>query len=473
VIFLDKVFKLPVDTVIDEQLVERLIKKHAKLVEFYTSMDKYYKGKHDIVAPNNSEYNKTIEVISNRTKYIVDIYNGYFLGSPIKLKCDDESLLDELENLDRINQANQVNRVISKNMAKYGHAFDLVFNDEEANVNYTYLDNKEVIYVYDNTILERPLFAVHYTNSKDFATEKSYVTGTVYTKNERISFDNKRGRVFFGERFNNPFNEVQITEYIENDERIGAIEPLASLQDGYNQGLSDKATANSYFADCYLKIVGVDLDEEDYTEFEDEHQIKESNKLVADLKQERIIYIPRVQDGAQPQIEFLSKPSNDTGEENLLDRIKDDMHTISHIPDFKNLSFSNTSAEAIRLAMWDLDNVCMEKEDNFKEGLHRRYKLISIGKNNVKLVDTNTDFEIDFIFSRNIPQNVTAELDNAIKARTFLSQETVLEMIPSVVPDVQSEIKRIEDEAKKNINNMFNLEGEEHDEHEHRHNEEV
>lgn len=470
---MDKVFKLPVDTVIDEKLVERLIKKHAKLVEFYTNMDKYYKGKHDIVAPNNSEYNKTIEVISNRTKYIVDIYNGYFLGSPIKIKCDDESLLTELETVDRINQANQVNRVISKNMAKYGHAFDLVFNDEEANVNYTYLDNKEVIYVYDNTILERPLFAVHYTNSKDFATEKSYITGTVYTKNERISFDNKRGRVFFGDRFNNPFNEVQITEYIENDERIGAIEPLASLQDGYNQGLSDKATANSYFADCYLKIVGVDLDEEDYTEFEDEHQIKESNKLVADLKQEKIIYIPRVQDGAQPQIEFLSKPSNDTGEENLLDRIKDDMHTISHIPDFKNLSFSNTSAEAIRLAMWDLDNVCMEKEDNFKEGLHRRYTLISIGKNNVKLVDTNTDFELDFIFTRNIPQNVTAELDNAIKARTFLSQETVLEMIPSVVPDVQSEIKRIEDEAKKNIDNMFNLEGEEHDEHEHRHNEEV
>ena len=90
------------------------------------------------------------------------------------------------------------------------------------------------------------------------------------------------------------------------------------MQDGYNQGLSDKATANSYFADCYLKIVGVDLDTEDYTEFEDEHQIKESNKLIADLKQERIIYIPRVQDGvAQPQIEFLSKPSNDNGEENL------------------------------------------------------------------------------------------------------------------------------------------------------------
>lgn len=468
---MDKVFKLPVDTIIDEQLVEKLINKHSSLVEFYKKMDSYYKGKHDIVTPNNSEYNKTIEVISNRTKYIVDIYNGYFLGSPIKIKCDDENLLTELETIDRINQANQINRVISKNMAKYGHAFDLVFNDEEANVNYTYLDNKEVIYVYDNTILERPLFAIHYTQVKDFGTEHTYTTGTVYTKNERIQFENKRGRVFFTDRFNNPFNEVQITEYIENDERIGVIEPLASLQDGYNQGLSDKATANAYFADCYLKIVGVDLDTDDYTDYEDEHQIKESNKLTADLKKERIIYIPRVQEGAQPQIEFLSKPSNDTGEENLLNRIKDDMHTISHIPDFKNLSFSNTSAEAIRLAMWDLDNICMEKEDNFKEGLSRRYNLICISKNNVKLADLSTDFELDFIFNRNIPQNVTAELDNAIKGRTFLSQETVLGMIPSVVPDVQSEIKRIEDEAQKNIDNMFNLGSEQHDEH--RHDEEV
>lgn len=462
-IFLDKVFKLPIDTEIDGRLVSLLINKHNELIKFYEKMDSYYKGKHEIVAPNNSEYNKTIEVISNRTKYIVDIYNGYFLGSPIKLKCEDDNLLNELEAVDKVNQANQVNRVISKNMAKYGHAFDLVFYDDQANVNYTYLDNKEVIYVYDNTILERPLFAIHYTKVKDIVSYRDYLTGTVYTKDERILFDDKRGAISFNERFPNPFKEVPITEYIENDERMGAIEPLASLQDGYNQGLSDKATANSYFADCYLKIVGVDLDEEDYTDTTDEHEIRPNNQLIADLKQERVIYIPRVQDGAQPQIDFLAKPSNDNGEENLLNRIKDDMHTISHIPDFKDLSFSNTSAEAIRLAMWDLDNVCMEKEDNFKEGLSRRYDLICVGKNNMKLVNEINGVEIDFIFSRNIPQNITAELDNAIKGRTFLSQETVLGMVPSVVPDVNSEIKRIEEEAEKHVNNMFSNEVEEHE----------
>ena len=131
---MDKIFKLPIDTEIDGKLVSLLINKHNELIKFYEKMDSYYKGKHDIVAPNNSEYNKTIEVISNRTKYIVDIYNGYFLGSPIKLKCEDDNLLDELEAVDKVNQANQVNRVISKNMAKYGHAFDLVFYDDQANV---------------------------------------------------------------------------------------------------------------------------------------------------------------------------------------------------------------------------------------------------------------------------------------------------------------------------------------------------
>ena len=454
---MDKIYKLPVNTVIDEKLVTKLINNHSRLVDFYKRMDKYYIGNHDISAPNNSEYNKNIEVISNRTKYIVDIYNGYFLGSPIKLKCDDENLLLELENTDRINQANQVNRVISKNMAKYGHAFDLVFNDEQANINYTYLDNKEVIYVYDNTILERPLFAIHYTASKDFLNERKYITGTVYGKEERIEFDDKNGKLTFKERFVNPFGEVQITEYIENDERIGAIEPLVSLQDGYNQGLSDKATANAYFSDCYMKIIGVDLDIDEYDEEDN------ANQLIANLKEERIIYIPKVQEGvAQPQIDFLSKPSNDAGEENLLNRIKDDMHTISHIPDFKDLSFSNTSAEAIRLAMWDLDNVCMEKEDNFKEGLSRRYNLICIGKNNAQLVNTINNFDIDFLFSRNIPQNVTSELDNAIKGRSFLSQETVLGMIPSIVPDVANEIKLLEEEKEKSISDMYVGDNHEH-----------
>lgn len=459
-IYLEKIFKLPVNTEITEKLISKLINNHGKIVNFYKKMDNYYKGKHDIVAPSGSEYNKAVEIVSNRTKYIIDIYNGYFLGAPVKLKCEDENLLAELEEVDRINQAKQINRALAKNMAKYGHAFDLVFNDEQANVNFTYLDNKEVIYIYDNTILERPLFAVHYTNSTDFLEDISYISGTIYAKHERITFDNKDGKIIFKERFINPFGEVQITEYIENDERISAIEPLASLQDGYNQGLSDKATANAYFADCYLKIVGVDLDEDDYID-----EDKKRNTLIADLKEERILYIPKVQDGvAQPQIEFLAKPSNDVSEENLLTRVKDDMHTISHIPDFKSMSFSNTSADAIKLAMWDLDNICMEKEDNFKEGLSRRYDLICISKNNVKLVDEIKDYEIEFILSRNIPQNVTAEIENAVKGRAFLSQETVLEMVPSVVPNVQHELERIKNEAEKNIDNMFSLgsDGHEH-----------
>ena len=81
----------------------------------------------------------------------------------------------------------------------------------------------------------------------------------------------------------------------------------------------------------------------------------------------------------------------------------------------------------------------------------------------MKLVNEINGVEIDFIFTRNIPQNITAELDNAIKGRTFLSQKTVLGMVPSIVPDVNDEIKRIEEEAEKHVNNMFSNEVEEHE----------
>ena len=36
-------------------------------------------------------------------------------------------------------------------------------------------------------------------------------------------------------------------------------------------------------------------------------------------------------------------------------------------------------------------------------------------------------------------------------------------MVPSVVPDVNNEIKRIEEEAEKHVNNMFSNEVEEHE----------
>ena len=75
-IYLEKIFKLPVNTEITEKLISKLINNHGKIINFYKKMDNYYKGKHDIVAPSGSEYNKAVEVISNRTKYIIDIYNG-------------------------------------------------------------------------------------------------------------------------------------------------------------------------------------------------------------------------------------------------------------------------------------------------------------------------------------------------------------------------------------------------------------
>ena len=439
---MDKIFKINKNTTIDGLLIKKLIEKHQDIVKYYERMDRLYKGKFEVQISNNSEYQKQIELFSNRIKYIVDLYNGYFIGQPIRLKSENDKLIEQLETFDKINNSHQINRNLAKNTIKYGHAFDIVFNDEYGITHYTYLDNKNVIFVYDDTVLEEPLFAVYYSGYYDIVSEKTTVKGVIYHSNYTREFTKVNNTFVLEDEIPHNFGRVQITEYIENDERMGVIEQLESLQNGYNQSLTDKSTNNSYFANTYLKILGIDLDMED-----------DAEELVRNLKEQLIIYAPRInKENGQPVIDFLSKPSNDTGEENLLNRIKNDMHTISHIPDFKEISFSNTSAEAIRLLMWDLDNICSEKEDNFKEALRNRYNLILTMFNALSLTGEDLDNDLDFIFHRNIPQNITAEIDNATKAKTLVSQRTALELMGSVVPNVEDELSRLEKEETALVN---------------------
>lgn len=60
----------------------------------------------------------------------------------------------------------------------------------------------------------------------------------------------------------NPYGEVPMIEFMENDERQGRIESVWSLINNYNEALSEKANDVSYFADAYLKMIGVDLADE-------------------------------------------------------------------------------------------------------------------------------------------------------------------------------------------------------------------
>ena len=141
----------------------------------------------------------------------------------------------------------------------------------------TYLKPTQGFIVYADDLLKAPMFAVLYNKMA-----KDELTATVYPQNSTETFilhktrllnDWKlRGPTVFQkalsyllggkEAIANPYGEVPMIEFMENDERQGRIESVWSLINNYNEALSEKANDVSYFADAYLKMIGVDLADE-------------------------------------------------------------------------------------------------------------------------------------------------------------------------------------------------------------------
>ena len=60
---------------------QELMPKYRKNMELYLS-------KHEILKMEDKEIGSTYKLVVNSAKYIVDTYNGYFLGIPPKISLD-------------------------------------------------------------------------------------------------------------------------------------------------------------------------------------------------------------------------------------------------------------------------------------------------------------------------------------------------------------------------------------------------
>ena len=98
----------------------------------------------------------------------------------------------------------------------FGHAFIYVYQDEFKQTRATYNSPINMFIVHDNSIEERPLFAVRYT----FNENNQQGVGQVITNDEVIDATfTTSGAVRFGERIQHIYSSIPVVEVIENEER--------------------------------------------------------------------------------------------------------------------------------------------------------------------------------------------------------------------------------------------------------------
>lgn len=404
-------------------LLQEFLDKHTREVDDrYEKLKDAYESDHEILhaapKPKNKPDNR---VVVNFPKYIVDTMNGFFIGNPIKTVADDDAVADYVDYLDQYNDQDDNNAELSKICSIYGSGYEMYYTDENAELCITYLTPVESFMIYDESIIERPLFFVRrYTDNEN--TEWGSISNSYGVRNFKVT----GGLQWTDEWQPHYFPGVPATEYIENAERQGLFEPVLSLVNAYNKALSEKANDVDYFADCYMKILGTKIENDD----------------VAFIRDTRILNFAG-EDSQAIVAEFMDKPNSDTTQENLLNRIERLIFQISMVANISDENFGAASGISLKYKLQAMSNLEKTKERKFTSGMNRRYKLL-FGHPASK-VPADAWVQLHYHFTPNFPANLLEEAQIAAQMEGIVSKETQLKVL-SIVDNVRDELDAIDAE---------------------------
>lgn len=424
---------LPRETEINPELIKALIKEHEKNIGRYKTLQGYYEGKAKILERTKAEKKANNKIVLDYPSYIVDILLGMFVGKPISYTVEDENKekFQEIQDVLDLNEEQDENTEVAKMAGIKGRAYEILYVNEESNILFNEVQPEDIILVYTDDIKPVPWLGLYLTdlvNVENLGKDKKDKQVTIYTADYIQEYFSQGGEYKLVDEYINPFREVPIIEYLNNNEGIGDFERVLSLIDAMNLSESDTTNDFEEFTDAFLILYGMlDTDNED----------------IKQLIEDKILLL----DEAGQKAEWLIKEINDAALENHKTRFDTNIHKFAKVPNMSDEHFAgNVSGESMKYKLFATDQVISQKQRKFKSGLQRRFKLIL----NALSIVTGNNFDyrdITITFNDNKPYN---ELDNinTVKAAldAGLSKQYALGKLRDV-DDVQEEIKRQEDEA--------------------------
>ena len=92
------VFIHPAEEEITAEVVQEFIKLHQAALPRYTRLKSLYESQAPILSREaKPAYKPDNRLVVNYAKYIVDTFNGYFIGIPIKVSHDEPSVNDRVD----------------------------------------------------------------------------------------------------------------------------------------------------------------------------------------------------------------------------------------------------------------------------------------------------------------------------------------------------------------------------------------
>ncbi|WP_270396287.1 phage portal protein [Mediterraneibacter massiliensis] len=413
------IYRLSDTEVLDSKTLGIFLERHdAEVAHRYKPIFDAYMTDYPIFHQKSKpDWKPDNRIAVNFAKYIVDTMNGFFIGVPIKITCDDPNVMKYIELLDQYNDQDDNNAELSKMCSIYGKGYEMYFVDDKGNIGITYVSPLEAFIIYDDSVLERPRYFV-----RTYIDSDNVLHGSV-SDSEKVRYFVQRGQIIWEDEKLHSFDGVPATEYCENEERMGIYEPALSMINAYNKAISEKANDVDSFADAYMKILGAKVEEESMKEIRANRIINFDGNLNGEL-----------------EVDFLQKPNGDTTQENLINRLEKLIFQISMVANISDESFGASSGIALKYKLQAMSNLAKTKERKFSSGMNRRYMLIF--SNPVSGMKKDDWIKLHYTFTQNYPANVLEESQIAGNLSGITSQETQLKIL-SVVNNVNEEVERI------------------------------
>ena len=407
--------------------VSKIISVHKNYIPRYEMLQNYYDGynvildrqKRDVNKPNN-------RIASGYASYIVDLIQGMFVGKPITYSSSNDKYLEELQDVFNASDEQDENSELAKMAGINGVAYEIVYTDEEAEIRFNEINPNMICPIYSTTINPEMIGAIRYYEEGDIWGEDNSIVAEVYTDSQTIMFRQEgNGYTEIG-REEHYFGEVPVIEYANNDEYIGDFERVISYINAYDKTISDTANDFEEFTDAFLILSGMMG-----TTAEDVLRLKEDGVILTGGE-------------GKQSAEWLTKNINDVALENHKNRLNQDIHKFSKVPDMSDEQFSgNASGVALKHKLLAMEQVLAGKERKFKRGLQKRIRLITkILNKSAKSYDYT---DIDISFTRNIPVNIKESVEVAGMLLGFTSTDTALAQLP-MIDNIQTELEKIERE---------------------------
>ena len=387
--------------------------------------DSYYLGKNETVL--HSEHQNKIPVPYGR-KLIKTVLGFMFKEGCITYSFPDsinEDFRSSIEDIFRCNDEETENIRIAGDQAKYGVGYEILYVDnDDAHPQFYSVPARQVTVIYDTSTKPKKIAALNrYRFRKTDYLEIYY--------SDIIQYCEIRGRkINVISEVPHFFGSVPVIEFRNNREGMGDIESVEALIDAHDEILSTGIDEDDKYADALLLLQNISLDDE----------------TVEKLKQLRIIEMD--EDG---KASYLTKPTTYEGREVLRKVIDGLIYSMSGIPNLDDKdAMAQQSGEALKYLYAAFEMVVAgEKQSGFNDGLMERLRMLTSFQNWLRNENNSID-GISIKWTRNLPNESTAILDNAQKLDGIISRRSMLELAQKAgyIDSVDEEEARLREEAE-------------------------